>query len=99
MEWDNSTYEDQTATAWHEAGHAVVGFALGGKVESVQLGGEADDFLPERFGDCVVNWGPVLAGSDWQRQREVMTVLAGPVGEMLYLQLSLIHISEPTRPY
>lgn len=86
MDWDHLGDEDETATAWHEAGHAVVGFALGGKIESVQLGGEADDYLPERFGDCVVNWGPVLEDSDWHRQREVMTVLAGPAGEMLHLQ-------------
>lgn len=76
--------DEETLTAYHEAGHAVVGFALGARIESVQLGGEADDFLPERFGDCMVNWGPVDPNCDWQRQREIMTILAGPVAEMIY---------------
>ena len=86
MSWDDENEDDETATAWHEAGHAVIGFALGGKVESMALGGEADDVLPDRFGDCIVNWGPVDGASNWQRQREIMTLLAGPVGEMIYLE-------------
>ena len=76
-------------TAWHEAGHAVIGYALGGRIESVSLGGEANDWLPERFGDCIVNWGPVHQGCSWQRQREIMTVLAGPVAEMIYREEQL----------
>ena len=77
----NSPESQLERTAYHEAGHAVVAFALGGVVESVQLGGEEDDWLPARFGDCRVNWGAVAAG---QRERELMTVLAGPVAEQLY---------------
>ncbi|WP_182864585.1 cell division protein FtsH [Stieleria mannarensis] len=76
--------DDETLTAYHEAGHAVVGFALGGEIESVGLYAEADEWLPERFGDCHVNWGRVDAHSDWQVQREVLTILAGPVAEMIY---------------
>ena len=76
--------DEETLTAYHEAGHAVVGFALGARIESVNLGGEADDYLPERFGDCLVNWGPIDPAADWQRQREVLTILAGPVAEMIY---------------
>ncbi len=72
-----------TLTAYHEAGHAVVGYGLGGSVQSIQLGGEADDDLPERFGDCRVAWGqPGEIPDLWQR--ELMTVLAGPVAEMIY---------------
>lgn len=76
-------------TAYHEAGHAVVGYSLGGTVQSVQLGGEADDWLPERFGDCRIAWHP--AGEEkipigWHQQREVLTILAGPVAEMVYTQ-------------
>lgn len=62
----------------------MVAHALGGTVDSIQLWGEADDYLPERFGDCRVNWGPVDPNLDWQRQREIMTYLAGPVAEMIY---------------
>ena len=65
----------------------MVGYSLGGTVQSVQLGGEADDWLPDRFGDCRIAWHP--AGEEkipigWHRQREVLTILAGPVAEMVY---------------
>ncbi|WP_145176040.1 cell division protein FtsH [Rubripirellula lacrimiformis] len=76
--------DDETLTSYHEAGHAVVAHSLGATVDSMQLWGEADDWLPERFGDCRVNWGPVDPNLDWQRQREIMTYLAGPVAEMIY---------------
>ncbi len=76
--------EEDTLTAYHEAGHAVIGFALGATIDSVQLGGEADEWLPERFGDCRVNWGRVDPKADSQRQREIQTILAGPDAEMLY---------------
>ncbi|MEM9587272.1 MAG: cell division protein FtsH [Planctomycetota bacterium] len=77
--------DDEVLTAYHEAGHAVVGYALGARIESIQLGGEADDFLPERFGDCRINWGRIDPSIDWQRRREVLAILAGPVAEMIYL--------------
>ncbi len=78
---------DEVLTAYHEAGHAVIAYALGGTVHSVQLGGEADDWLPERFGDCRIHWHGVSgrqSPSHWQRRREVLTLLAGPVAEMIY---------------
>lgn len=76
--------DDDSLTAYHEAGHAVIGFVLGGQIESVGLYAEADDWLPERFGDCLVNWGRVDANANWQIQRELLTILAGPVAEMIY---------------
>lgn len=76
--------DDETLTAYHEAGHAVVGYALGGRIESISLGGDDGEDLPRRFGDCRVNWGPVDTTADWQLQREIMTLLAGPVAEMIY---------------
>ena len=79
-----SLEDEETLTAYHEAGHAVVGYVLGGKIESVGLYAEAEDWLPERFGDCLVNWGPVDPACSWQVQREVLTILAGPVAEMVY---------------
>jgi len=51
---------------------------------SVQLWGESDEWLPERFGDCRIDWGLVDPTVDWQRQREVLSILAGPVTEMVY---------------
>ena len=76
--------DEETLTAYHEAGHAVIGYSLGGQIESAGLYAEADDWLPERFGDCLVNWGRVNANCDWQIEREVLTILAGPVAEMIY---------------
>jgi len=76
--------DDETVSAYHESGHAVVGYLLGGAVESVGLYAEADEYLPERFGDCHVNWGRVDPDCDWQVQREMLTILAGPVAEMIY---------------
>lgn len=76
--------DDETLTAYHESGHAVIAYALGGTVTSVQLWGEADEWLPERFGDCRIDWGRVDSKIDWQRQREVLSILAGPVAEMVY---------------
>ncbi len=75
---------DETWTAYHESGHAVIGYALGGHIASVQLGGEADRWLPERFGDCRIVWGQIDPDLNWQKQREVLTILAGPVAEMVY---------------
>ena len=76
--------DEETLTAYHEAGHAVIGYVLGGRIESICLGGESGDDLPRRFGDCRVNWGPVDARADWQLQREILTLLAGPTAEMIY---------------
>ncbi|MCA9135775.1 MAG: hypothetical protein KDB00_03425 [Planctomycetales bacterium] len=78
--------DDETLTAYHEAGHAVIGYVLGGRIESVGLYAEADDWLPERFGDCLVNWGRVDVHANWQIQRELLTILAGPVAEMICRQ-------------
>jgi hypothetical protein len=76
--------DDETLTAYHEAGHAVIAFALGGVVAQLQLGGESEIEGVRQFGDCRIEWGRVDPQFDWQLQREVLTVLAGPVAEMVY---------------
>ena len=63
----------------------MVGYALGGRIDRIQLGEEMDDNLPQAFGACLINWGPVNGNYDWQMQRELMTILAGPVAEMIYI--------------
>ncbi|MEM0924879.1 MAG: cell division protein FtsH [Planctomycetota bacterium] len=81
--------DEETITAYHEAGHAVMAFALGGEIDSIGMYAEADDWLPERFGDCHINWGRVDVNCNWQIQREVLTILAGPVAEMIYRDASI----------
>ena len=89
MDWEWESDEDETITAYHEAGHAIVGCALGARIDSVSLSqasqfDDGDDGLPRRFGDCLVNWGRVDPDQAWQQQRELLTILAGPVSEMTY---------------
>lgn len=91
--------DEETITAYHEAGHAVIGFLLGGTIESVGLYAEADDWLPERFGDCHVNWGRVDPKANEQTEREILTVLAGPVAEMIYTQEIMHPAENPTWQY
>tara|TARA_R110002073_G_scaffold2801_17_gene17973 strand:+ start:23888 stop:24085 length:198 start_codon:yes stop_codon:yes gene_type:complete len=59
--------DDETLTAYHEAGHVVVGYLLGAQIEEVRLDSMIDDDLPRRFGDCLVNWEksmPAAIGND-----------------------------------
>lgn len=81
--------DDEILTAYHESGHAVIAYALGGRIQGMQLGGDADEWLPARFGDCRIQWGRVDPNLDWQRKREILTILAGPVAEMVYRGESL----------
>ena len=68
--------DDDPATCYHEAGHAVMAFALGGTIERLRLGGEADEFLPQRFGECRVRWdGFVAAGALPINSREAKTMM------------------------
>ena len=62
----------------------MIGYALGGRIEHVQLGGEPDENVAVHFGDCLINWGAVNADCNWHVQREIITILAGPVAEMIY---------------
>ncbi|EKK00469.1 MAG TPA: cell division protein FtsH [Rhodopirellula baltica] len=89
MDWTWPDDDDELVTAYHEAGHAIVGCALGAQIDRVTLSqasifDDEDGDLPRRFGDCIVNWGRVDPSDTWQRQRELLTVLAGPVAEFVY---------------
>lgn len=89
MDWEWESDEEDEFTAYHEAGHAIVGCALGAHIESVSLSqasvfDDDDSGLPLRFGDCIINWGRVDATSNWQQERELLTILAGPISEATY---------------
>ena len=75
------TDSDETLTAYHEAGHAVVAHLLGGEVQSVSIE-DSFDSESNRLGDTAVLW----RGLD-ERERalnELASVLAGPIAEAIY---------------
>jgi len=63
------------ATAFHEAGHAVIALALGRAVQRVSI-------LPGRgwLGRCEFRKGRVRPSEDWL-EREILISLAGPAAE------------------
>ncbi|MCA9216349.1 MAG: hypothetical protein KDB27_24945 [Planctomycetales bacterium] len=75
--------DDIQLTAYHEAGHAVMAWYLGGVVERLTISPDTDDG-PSRFGDTRVVWRT----SQWSERelavREIKVSLAGPVVEMVY---------------
>jgi ATP-dependent Zn protease len=70
---ETPTYDE--ATAFHEAGHAVVALALGRPVHRVSV-------LPnqERLGQCEFRKGVVRPSQDWLEQ-EILIALAGLAAE------------------
>lgn len=69
--------------AYHEAGHALVAYLLGGRVRHVTIEPDHDDG-PRRDGDTQVVWRrPSLSDKEFSR-KSVHVHLAGPVAEMIY---------------
>lgn len=72
-------------TAYHEAGHILVGDLQGGVVLSATIAPDRDDG-PLRFGDVRIGW----ARNRWPEReiarRQALTCLAGPVAEMIFRQ-------------
>lgn len=77
--------DDDILTAYHEAGHAAIGFALGGVVEAIQLGGEHEVLGVRQFGACLISWKSIGDNYSVHLQRELLTILAGPAAEIVYL--------------
>lgn len=69
-------------TAYHEAGHALVAYLLGGKIKQVTIEPDHDDG-PERSGDTQVRWRRGLSDREFA-QKTIRVSLAGPVAEMIY---------------
>jgi hypothetical protein len=69
--------------AYHEAGHVVMAYYLGGTIEQVTILPE-NDSGPRRDGDVRVVWrSSKMATADLHR-RSLLVALAGPVAEMIY---------------
>ena len=69
--------------AYHEAGHALVAYLLGGKVRQVTIEPEDDDG-PRRGGDTQVIWRRSRLDEKQFAAKSVQVHLAGPVAEMIY---------------
>lgn len=69
--------------AYHEAGHALVAYLLGGEVRQVTIEPEDDDG-PRRGGDTQVIWRRRQKDAREFAVKSVQVHLAGPVAEMIY---------------
>lgn len=77
-----------SALCYHEAGHAVMAVWLGAEVVCVTIEPDRDDG-PRRDGDATIRWRQRGLSQRQLYERELMTVLAGPVAEM-------VHIDQPS---
>ncbi len=77
-----------SAIAYHEAGHAVMAVWLGGEVLRVTIEPDHDDG-PRRDGEAMVRWHHRGLTARQLRERELMTVLAGPIAEMTHQETNL----------
>jgi len=69
--------------AYHEAGHALMAYLLGGQVRQVTIEPDHDDG-PRRGGDTQILWRRPAPGDKAFAQISVQVHLAGPVAEMIY---------------
>jgi len=86
MDWHDADWDDedadQQATAYHEAGHSVVGVLLGAKVRYATLESEQVGHL----GEVEMHWPTRFAAT--QSTDPLRAILAGPVAEALYRNLA-----------
>ncbi len=75
----------QTATAYHEAGHAVMAYARGRTVEKVTISRAQLQTGGFRLGACKMQKGRAKSSQD-RLEDEVLILLAGMVGESHYTQ-------------
>jgi len=69
--------------AYHEAGHALAAYLLGGEVRQVTIEPDRDDG-PRRQGDTQVLWRRSRVTEKEYARWAVEVSLAGPVAEMIY---------------
>lgn len=70
----------QTATAWHEAGHAVMAVSLGRSIEKVTISPARLQTGGSRLGICKIQKGRSKRSND-RLEEDVMILLAGMVAE------------------
>lgn len=79
-----STADDRLwATAYHEAGHAVMALLLGRPIQKVTIAPARTQVGGLRLGVCELQKSRTKATRDWLED-EVMILLAGMVGESLW---------------
>jgi ATP-dependent Zn protease len=78
------------ASAYHEAGHALLAVLSGARVISVTIDPDWDDG-PQRYGDTQLEWAVDGPYDQAWVEKSVLVALAGPVAEM-------IHCGEPFHP-
>lgn len=76
----SQTTFERTATAWHEAGHAVMAMSLGRPVEKVTISPARLQTGGTRMGICRIQKGRQKASKD-RLEADVMILLAGMVAE------------------
>ncbi|TWT97302.1 ATP-dependent metallopeptidase FtsH/Yme1/Tma family protein [Neorhodopirellula pilleata] len=71
---------ERTATAYHEAGHAVMAISLGRTIQKVTIQAGKRQFGPARLGTCELKKGRSRASKD-PLEDDVLILLAGMVSE------------------
>ena len=69
-----------TATAFHEAGHAVMALTVGRRIQKVTIAPGQPQFGPGRLGTCEIQKGRSKASKD-SLEDEVLILFAGMVAE------------------
>ncbi|HRX81739.1 MAG TPA: cell division protein FtsH [Pirellulaceae bacterium] len=75
-----SSIADLTATAYHEAGHAVMALTLGRPIEKVTISPAQLQTGGSRLGACKIQKGRLKASNDWLED-DVLILFAGMVAE------------------
>ena len=73
----------EEATAYHEAGHALLAVYLGGRVRQLTIEPNWDDG-PDRYADVQIEWQLDSFTRLEIEERSIQVALAGPVAEMIY---------------
>lgn len=77
---DDAAVAKLTATAYHEAGHAVMALSLGRTIHKVTISPAQLQTGGQRLGACEFDKGRTKASKDWLED-EVLILLAGMVAE------------------